>query len=92
MLTGPIFSAYTLRVSSQNRADMQAEEAERNHFLDRSQLTRRWQCSLAHLRRMEATGELRPTRLGARMVRYAANHIAEIEAAATAGTVKLDNK
>jgi len=50
-------------------------------FLDRKQLASRWQISVSTLKRREAAGDLKPTRLGPRTVRYAVSHVLEIEEA-----------
>ena len=52
-------------------------------FFDRDQLARRWKTSISTLKRREKSGELRPTRLGGRIVRYSMAHILAIEEAGT---------
>ncbi len=54
-------------------------------FLDRDQLARRWKTSVSTLKRREKSGELVPTRLGGRIVRYSMAHIIAVEEAGAAG-------
>ena len=71
------------RRSSGRRRSKSAEDGDSEpparRFLDRKQLASRWQSSISTLKRREAAGELKPTRLGPRTVRYAMAHILEIE-------------
>lgn len=60
-------------------ASSNADGAPARRFLDRKQLAFRWQSSISTLKRREAAGELKPTRLGPRTIRYAMAHILEIE-------------
>lgn len=53
-------------------------------FLDRDQLAQRWKTSISTLKRREKCGELVPTRLGGRIVRYSMKQILAIEEAGTA--------
>ena len=48
-------------------------------FLTRSELAARWSCSISTIKRREGEGELVPTRLGPRTLRYSMAHIEELE-------------
>jgi hypothetical protein len=48
-------------------------------FLTRDQLARRWTCSISTIKRLETAGELKPVRLGRRLVRYSMERIQAIE-------------
>ncbi len=54
-------------------------------FLDREDLARRWNTSVSTIKRREKSGELVPTRLGGRIIRYSMAHILAMEEAGGTG-------
>lgn len=62
-------------------------EAAPVEFLTRRELARRWKCSTETVKRRQASGMLRPVRLGARKLLYRLADIEAIESGAVAAGI-----